>query len=413
MSCRSSSPTPTSAVDRLPTTDSSGRPPSRERPRGSRVGPWPNAPSISPPPPRGRPLERLPGPDEAAGDVAGGVHRPDRPGLRPRAHAPDPGADRRACIAVGAGPRAPEHVVRRRHRRADATHPGRGPSPPAGSRRPTPWPGHRPLAVLGDADGHGRQLVGRGPAAFTILFYAVVYTLWLKRATPQNIVIGGPAGALPPVVGWAAATDGAAERLAAVRHHLHLDPAALLGPALYTTRGLRQGRRADDARGQGRATTRRQILAYSVALALAACSGVHWPRRTIYLAVSALGGAGVPALASGCSCQRGRRAGTGASGHLRGQGRSETRATCSPSPSSICSPCSRRSWWSTLRPGCWSDEASPTHRRTERRPRPAGGAAWPWRWRWSPSPSLIFMVTIVKLGAMSPTDPRRAERPWR
>jgi protoheme IX farnesyltransferase len=42
--------------------------------------------------------------------------------------------------------------------------------------------------------------------AFTIFFYAVVYTMWLKRATPQNIVIGGAAGALPPVIGWAAAT---------------------------------------------------------------------------------------------------------------------------------------------------------------------------------------------------------------
>jgi protoheme IX farnesyltransferase len=44
--------------------------------------------------------------------------------------------------------------------------------------------------------------------AFTIFFYAVVYTMWLKRATPQNIVIGGAAGALPPVIGWAVATGG-------------------------------------------------------------------------------------------------------------------------------------------------------------------------------------------------------------
>jgi protoheme IX farnesyltransferase len=42
--------------------------------------------------------------------------------------------------------------------------------------------------------------------AFTIFFYVVVYTIWLKRSTPQNIVIGGAAGALPPVIGWAAAT---------------------------------------------------------------------------------------------------------------------------------------------------------------------------------------------------------------
>jgi len=42
--------------------------------------------------------------------------------------------------------------------------------------------------------------------AFTIFFYAVIYTMWLKRWTPQNIVIGGAAGAIPPVIGWAAAT---------------------------------------------------------------------------------------------------------------------------------------------------------------------------------------------------------------
>ncbi|WP_375619747.1 heme o synthase [Bartonella sp. TS25HLJMH] len=42
--------------------------------------------------------------------------------------------------------------------------------------------------------------------AFTIFFYIVVYTIWLKRITPQNIVIGGAAGAFPPVIGWAAAT---------------------------------------------------------------------------------------------------------------------------------------------------------------------------------------------------------------
>src|SRR6202140_4386000 len=44
--------------------------------------------------------------------------------------------------------------------------------------------------------------------ASAILFYVVVYTAWLKRATRQNIVIGGAAGALPPVIGWAAATGG-------------------------------------------------------------------------------------------------------------------------------------------------------------------------------------------------------------
>ena len=50
------------------------------------------------------------------------------------------------------------------------------------------------------------NLVAGALLAFTIFFYVVVYTMWLKRSTPQNIVIGGASGALPPVVGWAAVT---------------------------------------------------------------------------------------------------------------------------------------------------------------------------------------------------------------
>jgi protoheme IX farnesyltransferase len=50
------------------------------------------------------------------------------------------------------------------------------------------------------------NLVAAALLAFTIFFYVVIYTIWLKRSTPQNIVIGGAAGALPPVVGYAAAT---------------------------------------------------------------------------------------------------------------------------------------------------------------------------------------------------------------
>lgn len=50
------------------------------------------------------------------------------------------------------------------------------------------------------------NVLAAGLLAFTIFFYAVVYTMWLKRFTPQNIVIGGAAGAFPPMIGWAAAT---------------------------------------------------------------------------------------------------------------------------------------------------------------------------------------------------------------
>jgi protoheme IX farnesyltransferase len=50
--------------------------------------------------------------------------------------------------------------------------------------------------------------VAAGLLALTIFFYVFVYTIWLKRRTPQNIVIGGAAGAVPPIIGWAAVTGG-------------------------------------------------------------------------------------------------------------------------------------------------------------------------------------------------------------
>jgi protoheme IX farnesyltransferase len=50
------------------------------------------------------------------------------------------------------------------------------------------------------------NLIAAGLLAFAIFFYVVVYTVWLKRRTPQNIVIGSAAGALPPMIGWASAT---------------------------------------------------------------------------------------------------------------------------------------------------------------------------------------------------------------
>lgn len=84
------------------------------------------------------------------------------------------------------------------------------------SRRPIPAGKVAP----GEALGIGMALSGfsvvllllatnalaAGLLAFTIFFYAVVYSMWLKRSTPQNIVIGGAAGAFPPMIGWAVAT---------------------------------------------------------------------------------------------------------------------------------------------------------------------------------------------------------------
>ena len=104
--------------------------------------------------------------------------------------------------------------------------------------------------------------------AFTIFFYVAVYTVWLKRSTPQNIVIGGAAGALPPVIGWAAATGEVA-----------LEPFILfLIVFLWTPPhfwALALNRSDEYARAgvpmlpvvAGRAETTRQILIYSVLLA--------------------------------------------------------------------------------------------------------------------------------------------------
>ncbi|MCE2579908.1 heme o synthase [Gluconacetobacter entanii] len=82
--------------------------------------------------------------------------------------------------------------------------------------RPIPDGRMRPDEVLGFGIGLSvasvilmwlaTNALAAGILAFSIFFYAVVYTMWLKRSTPQNIVIGGAAGAFPPMIGWAAAT---------------------------------------------------------------------------------------------------------------------------------------------------------------------------------------------------------------
>ncbi|MEM7198527.1 MAG: heme o synthase, partial [Pseudomonadota bacterium] len=65
-------------------------------------------------------------------------------------------------------------------------------------------------AILGIASitimGLAINLVAAGLLALTIAFYVIIYTVWLKPRTPQNIVIGGAAGAFPPMIGWAAVT---------------------------------------------------------------------------------------------------------------------------------------------------------------------------------------------------------------
>jgi len=109
-----------------------------------------------------------------------------------------------------------------------------------------------------------------GLLAFTIFFYVVIYSMWLKRATPQNIVIGGAAGALPPVVGWAAVSGSTP-----------VEPWILFAviflwtpPHFWALALFKQG---DYERAgvpmlpvvEGERATRKQIFGYSIALALA------------------------------------------------------------------------------------------------------------------------------------------------
>ncbi len=105
-------------------------------------------------------------------------------------------------------------------------------------------------------------------SVFGIVFYVVVYTMWLKRTTPQNIVIGGAAGSVPPLVGWAAVT-----------HHLDLTALLLFLIIFFWTPphfwSLALMKKDEYARVgipmlpavRGEATTKRQIVAYSVLMA--------------------------------------------------------------------------------------------------------------------------------------------------
>ncbi|HEV2363217.1 MAG TPA: heme o synthase [Caulobacteraceae bacterium] len=136
--------------------------------------------------------------------------------------------------------------------------------------------------------------------AFTIAFYALVYTVWLKRRTAQNIVIGGLAGALPPLVGWTAASGS-----------LALAPLILVAIIFLWTPphfwALSLVTREDYARAgvpmlpvvSGEAATRRRILAYALVMAPTGLAPAFmglggWP----YLVIAAAAGAGFVALAA-------------------------------------------------------------------------------------------------------------------
>ena len=130
------------------------------------------------------------------------------------------------------------------------------------------------------------NLVAAALLAFTIFFYAVVYSMWLKRATPQNIVIGGAAGALPPMIGWAAATGGVApESLAMFALIFFWTPPHFWALALFRNDDYVRAAVPMLPVTAGPRVTRNHILGYSLVLAAVAIapafSGIGGP---VYLA---------------------------------------------------------------------------------------------------------------------------------
>ena len=106
-----------------------------------------------------------------------------------------------------------------------------------------------------------------GLLAFTIFFYVVIYSMWLKRLTPQNIVIGGAAGAFPPAIGWAVATGGIG-----IEAVLMFGLIFMWTPPHFSALALFRNNDYENASVPmlpvvaGTRATRRQIFAYSVLL---------------------------------------------------------------------------------------------------------------------------------------------------
>ena len=128
--------------------------------------------------------------------------------------------------------------------------------------------------------------------AAAILFYVVVYTIWLKRRTPQNIVIGGAAGAFPPMIGWAAATgDISAVGVALFLLVFLWTPPHFWALALYRSDDYRRAGVPMLPVVAGPRETKRQMLIYTllltpVALAPTLLGAVGWIYGAVALALS-------------------------------------------------------------------------------------------------------------------------------
>ncbi|MCY1664408.1 heme o synthase [Rhizobium sp. SL86] len=110
-----------------------------------------------------------------------------------------------------------------------------------------------------------------GLLAFTIFFYAVVYTMWLKRSTPQNIVIGGASGAFPPMIGWACVTGGVSLDSIVLFLIIFLwTPAHFWALALFKMRDYGSVGIPMMPNVAGESSTKNQILVYAVLTAVIA-----------------------------------------------------------------------------------------------------------------------------------------------
>ena len=183
-----------------------------------------------------------------------------------------------------------------------------------------------------------------GLLAFTIVFYAVVYTMWLKRWTAQNIVIGGLAGALPPVIGWAAVTGTAPANAWLLCAIIFMwTPPHFWALSLYTSEDYAKAGVPMMPVVKGAASTRKQILIYSLLL-IPVC---------IAPAFTGLGGLAYLAVSGcwhgGCSSARLATPPTRATmtAFMMSAREPGMRAIFSPSRSCTCPCCSPPCWWST------------------------------------------------------------------
>lgn len=143
------------------------------------------------------------------------------------------------------------------------------------------------------------NLLAAGLLAFTIFFYAVVYSMWLKRSTPQNIVIGGAAGAFPPMIGEAVVTGNIGMHSLVLFAIIFLwTPPHFWALALVKAEDYARAGVPMMPNVAGPASTRRQILAYSLVMApVAVLPALMGFGGLIYLVVSVVTGLAMIGLA--------------------------------------------------------------------------------------------------------------------